>query len=623
MNPARQVRRPLTALALCFSAGLLAARLMHLPPLPLLSAAAFLLAWLCRRTSAPVLYLTCTCLAAAYGAIETAPQRTAASAWLHAAGQPPQCVSGRILDDPVDASGQSGFLLKTDLPSREVLRVYLRNPATPPAYGERWTLTGRITGYGHLRNGVSGYLRADGAQARRLCPAAPSLKGVCLHLRERAAGILQHAGRDFPEQTRLLLALLLGYREQMQPELFRMFSRTGTLHIFAISGLHVGVMAAILIAGLKTAGIARPAWGLLLIPALFLYVVSTGMKPSALRAFTMAAVYFAAPLAGRRPDAPSAIALAALVLLLINPGQISAPGFLLSFMVVSGIVMVHGETVRRINGLYRKGWEAPLRPLAGAHPVSALARGIGLLMLTSLAAWLFSMPLTARFFNTLSPVALIGNLFIIPLTFMIVLTGCLTLIAAPVFPPAALLFAQANGLFITALIGGIRYAEALPGAWFFVRAPSPAVMAFWYAGLTLLFAGPDRLKKGSILLVLLSLLLWGAQDLHPRHEITVVELPRSATLLRLPPNRWILVSCGDAFDTDQTVRMLQKQGVNRLEALVVSDPRADPDAVRQFTRLFRPREIRTADEHAPPRWAAGQGTVLISSGSSERPPEIP
>lgn len=627
MKPARQVRRPLTAIALFFATGLTLQQRLPLSPLLLLSLGAFLLAWLCHRRSTPILYLTCAWLAMTYGSIGSAPRLHPASPIFYENPGNQQCVTGNVIDDPVLFSERMEFRLKSNplgpRHKQSVLRVYIRNPQAPVTCGERWKITGNVTAYGRARNGAEGYLSASGDDAVRLSPARPSLKGLCYHFRHRAADILRSTGREFPEQTGILQALLLGYRQQIEPELYQTFARTGALHIFAISGLHVGVMASILIALLKTAGVTRPRWGLLLIPVLFLYVVSTGMKPSALRAFTMAAVYFAAPLAGRRPDAPSAIALAAGILLLIRPGQISEPGFLLSFLVVSGIIMVHSGTVRRMKGLYRKGWELPLRQLSGPHPAAALLRATGLLMLTSVAAWLFSMPLTARFFNTLSPIAMIGNLFIIPLTFIIVLTGCLTLIGGIVFVPAADLFMHANRMFISALIKGIQSIEALPGAWFFVRAPSMASVFLWYSGLTLFFVGPARLRKPALILTLLSVVLWSTEIVLSREEILLWSQADSAHLLHLPPDRWVLVSNGDAFNIDHTVRLLQKQGVNRLDALVVSDRWADSKAVLHLQNIFRPDTLWDAKENNRPCWPVGEGSVFISNGSpnglQERP----
>ena len=622
---AQQVRRPLVGVALAVAAGLYIQRYVGGNPLLLLSATAFLLTFVCRtvlfRRTAPLLYIACGLLAATYSAVETMPTFSRAVLPVAEVIFHEQQLTGRVKDEPsVSGDGTVSFLFhvatvccgEKQIPSDAVLRVYLKNPAVPVRFGELWLLKGRYTGYEKPRSGADGSLSVFGNGAVKLRLAAPSLLHSCYDVRRRAAEILRSGIEAFSDHVKLLHALLLGYRQSIPPELYQIFTRTGTLHIFAISGLHVGVMASILIAVLKIAGVPRPRWGWLLIPTLFLYVVSTGMKASALRAFTMAAVYFAAPLAGRRPDAPSAIALAALLLLAFNPAAIGDPGFLLSFVVVCGLLMVHGWAVRQTTGIRFAGWDAPLKQLNGPHPVAVLLRGVGALMLTSLAAWLFSMPITAQFFNTISPAALIGNLAVIPLTFMIMLTGSLALLSGALFFPLAALFNQANLLFISLLIWIVRCLSTLPGACRAVRAPSALITGLWYAGLVVICTGPVRWRKGALLLVLLSGLLWGAKQIVPCRDIKILREGSSAIALRLPENnQWVLMTDGNPFSAVRTIRLLQKEGVSRLQTLVVNESQADAGVVRQLQGIFRPQQTLTGrnDEVC---WTAGRGIIRIS-----------
>ncbi len=623
---AQQVRRPLVGIALSVAAGIYVQHSTGGSPLLLLSLTAFLLAvacWmaLCRRT-ALVIYIACGLLAAAYSAVEEMPAFSHTVLPVAEMNFHEQELTGTVEDEP-SVSGTDGtvsFLFHAEtvrcgeeqLPSDVVLRVYLKNSAAPVLFREQWQLRGRYTGYEKPRGGTSGFLSVSGANACKIKAAGNTPAGRCYKIRRNAAALLRPGVEAFPEQTQLLHAMLLGYRQSIPPALYQMFTRTGTLHIFAISGQHVVILAAIFIAGLKIFGISRPRWGLLLLPALFLYIFTTGLQPSALRALAMAAVFFAAPLVGRRPDVASSIALATVLLLALQPATIGDPGFLLSFVVVCGLILVNGWAVRQINGLRLAGWDAFLKPLGGSHPASALLRSIGLLMLTSLAAWLFSAPITARFFNTLSPAALIGNLAVIPLTFMIMLAGCLALLGGVFFLPAAALFNQANLLLISFLIWIVNRLSALPGACRAVRAPSALVTGLWYAGLVLFFTGPVRWRKGSLLLVLLSVLLWSTEHIELCRDIKILREGRSAVALRLPENRWVLVTDGSPFSTMRTIRLLQKEGINRLHALVVSDARADAGAVRQFQEIFHPQQIWTDNRKENPGWIAGEGSIRMS-----------
>jgi ComEC/Rec2-related protein len=347
-------------------------------------------------------------------------------------------------------------------------------------------------------------------------------------------------------------------------------------------------MAAILIAALKLIGISKPKWGFFLIPLLFIYVVSTGMKPSAFRAFTMASVYFAAPLVHRRPDSVSAIALSAMVLLFINPLQLGDPGFLLSFTVVSGIVMVHLYVSRRLGGVVRPNWAVPLSQLSGSRPIMAAGRTVALLALTSFAAWVFSVPLTAVFFHTISPAALLANLAVIPLTFMIVLTGCLSLLSAPVYLAAAVIFNHANRVFISVLITVIRGAEALP--WLscrFVQAPPVGSMILWYGGLIIFFAGPRRRGPVGFSLVLLAGLTWFMAS-HPVIDGLQIAIESDAAVIirSVKTRQQVLLVNGDSYSVSRARQRLRKEGINHLSALALCGKSLDEKAVSDLCKTF-------------------------------------
>ena len=623
---AQQVRRPLVGVALSIAVGLYVQRCMGGSPVILLGTAAFLLAFaswtVLRRQTDVLIYIVCGLLAATHSAIEEMPAFSRTALPVAEVNFHEQELTGTVEEEPSvsSADGTSSFLFRAasvnyagkQQPADAVLKVYLKESAVPVLFGEQWTLKGRYTSYEKLRGGADGFLSVSGADACRIKAVGTSLASWCYDVRRRAAALLRSGVEAFPEQTQLLHAMLLGYRQAIPPDLYQIFTRTGTLHIFAISGQHVVILGAIFIAGLKMFGLSRPRWGLLLIPALFLYIFTTGLQPSALRALAMAAVFFAAPLAGRRPDATSSIALATILLLVFQPANIGDPGFLLSFVVVCGLIMVNGWAMRQVNGLRLTGWDEPLRRLNGPHPAAALLRNTGMLMLTSLAAWLFSAPITAWFFNTLSPVALVGNLAVIPLTFMVMLAGCLALLAGVLFFPAAALFNQANLLFINLLIWIVRQLAALPGACRSVCEPSALATGLWYAGLILFFTGPSRWWKGALSLMLLSVLFWGAAHFEAGRDIKILREGSSAVALRLPENRWVLVTDGNPFSTMRTTRLLQKEGINRLYALAVSNARADAGSVRQFQEIFHPQQTWTSGCKEQSIWSAGEGSLRIS-----------
>ena len=270
---------------------------------------------------------------------------------------------------------------------------------------------------------------------------------------------------SLPVHQAVLKALVLGQRSTVPDEVMEHFRRTGTLHIFAISGLHVGIVGLLLAGLLKAFGIPRDHYAFYLIPLLALYVVATGMKSSALRALAMAAIYLVAPLFRRKPDIPGSVAFAAVLLLFFQPLELLSVGFIYSFSVVVFIVMVFASVPR--NWL-KGGWSK--------RYVSSLA-------ITSFAAGLASIPLTALFFGMFSPIAFAGNLIVVPLTFFIVLSGWLSLLV----PFATSVFNHAAAFFIELLLAAVNWMDRLPGSSCPVSPPPLSTVLLWYGSLVYLF----------------------------------------------------------------------------------------------------------------------------------------
>lgn len=285
------------------------------------------------------------------------------------------------------------------------------------------------------------------------------------HLRGKGAHALENGIEAHGDQLAVYKALLLGYRKAVPPEIYNRFTQTGTVHVFAISGLHVGMVGLFITIILKTLGVPRDKWGIWLLPLLLLYVCSTGMKSSALRAWTMAAVYFLAPLFRRKPDVPTAVAFAAILLLWLKPSEILSAGFIFSFTVVSFLVMAFSAIPRQwvVGG---EGWLRKVRTY------------IASLGITSVAAFVASIPLTALFFGNFSPVSLLGNLIVVPLTFCVVLTGWLSMLV----PVASEILNHAAVVFINGLLGSVGLLAQLPGACAPVPPPSLLAVLFWYVG---------------------------------------------------------------------------------------------------------------------------------------------
>ena len=459
-------------------------------------------------------------------------------------------------------------------------------------YGDRWLFHGLLStdeNRALLPARIQTYtFHANDGQAKFISGGhGHPVVAWCLNMRGKCRRILGLGLEAYPEQAGILRALLLGYREELPEALYRDFSSTGTVHLFAISGAHVMVMSVLLLALLRAIGVSRPHWILWLGPFLVLYTITTGMAPSAVRACIMAIVFWGAGLFGRRPDGLSSLALAALLILGYDPKQLVDLGFIFSFVTVAGLITLYPVMMAP----FRETAERDPWALQPDAPVKRMFRNslryLVSLVMVSLTAWLASTPFTARFFNLFSPVALPANIFAVPAASLVMLTGCLALVTGSVFTLAGEIFNHANRVFITILLKIIGAAAAIPGGHFYVRSPGPWFIGAWYALLFLFLLARHTLRR--IFLALVFLLAAAVLFPWPMDGATRIDLldvgHGQAVLIDAPGDHDLLVDTGPAYKARRVIEHIRRQGINRLEALVLTH--ADADHIGAAAEILR------------------------------------
>ena len=354
-----------------------------------------------------------------------------------------------------------------------------------PEYGERWEMNGDLRSprhKGELRRGAAAIFMVDNRDAQ-LLSGGHGLRIMCriFRGRGRAAASLTRGIEEFTAETGILQALILGYRSRLTEESSDLFALTGTLHIFAISGLHVGILCSLIMVILKSLRVTRVYWIIFLGPLLVAYTVGTGAKPSAIRACIMACAYFLAPLSKRKPDVISALAFAALAVLVFSPNQLFEVGFIFSFVVVMGLIVfypIFNDPMRRWLAkdalrIQPEKWWILMRRRALQY--------VGSLLALSCSAWLASAPLTAYFFGRFTPIALPGNILVIPLAFLIVVAGCLSIILGACAGWVGVVFNHASLALVSILVWGIEMMSKVPFASVNVEKPPMWLVLAWYA----------------------------------------------------------------------------------------------------------------------------------------------
>lgn len=234
---------------------------------------------------------------------------------------------------------------------------------------------------------------------------------------------------EHPGLAGLLRAMMLGQTHELSSEQRTLFMQSGTMHLFAISGLNIGVIATALHFLLMLARL--PVWVRFIVGAalLWLFVDITGASPSAVRAFAMA-VFIQAAFVLRRPrSALAALAASAFAVLLVAPLQVFSASFLMSYGIVTALLVLGLP----LSDAWIERW-TPWRLLPKPtwrwwhHLGDRAWRGLALAVAIGIATTLVSLVTGVQFFGLLTPGALAANLVLIPAAMLATLAGFASMI---------------------------------------------------------------------------------------------------------------------------------------------------------------------------------------------------
>ena len=430
------------------------------------------------------------------------------------------------------------------------MRRYLARHDVRTAFIARYPENGKIL----ARGGGNPILRAAHA-SRKLMDAA-----------------LGRGLEDSPDQHSLISGIVLGLREATPDEVEEEFQQTGTIHLFAVAGLHVGIVAYLLWTIANAVRLPRKAAICLIVPALFFYAAITGWNTASVRAATMAAVILGGAFLDRRVLAGNSLAAAAFLLLLFDTQQLFSMGFQLSFAVVGTIILLSDRVFTR---LVRWVQPDPFLPRTligppqrfGLHFWQMIARGASV----SLAAWIGSLLLILPYFYLITPVSIFANLAVVPIAFFVLAVGLMSLLTSFVAPWLALLFNHANWSLASAILATVNFFAHAPAGHIYLEWPS------WPKGV--------------------------------RAEITALDLGAGAAVHVRGRKREWLFDCGAERDFKRVVRSyLRSRGVNRLDGLALSHgDAAHLGATASILRTFWPREL--IDTASPDRSRAHRSLI--------------
>lgn len=338
---------------------------------------------------------------------------------------------------------------------------------------------------------TAAWLKSQGLAANLYCSRAEfsesscsfaTIQGVADELREHFATVLVPPGCEADKRNQVLCALILGDKTKSEPDTVNTFKRGGCLHIFAVSGLHVGIIAGILLLLLRFLPLGRTARTCIILTVVGAYVLMTGLAIPALRAYLMMALVLLGYELKRPVSLLNIWSAAALLILLCAPWQIYNAGFVLSFTVYAAICMAAGCVVKE------SAWFGPdtfiPRKIYNDSEVRLIkldlwVRGI---VVVSLSAWLVSLPVSMCFFHTFNLYSAFANTLISPLLPVVMGLG----VASLAFSWIPYLGSCVHFLAVTSagwLMQIVAFFSALPGAYLSTQTPqADASMMFYHTG---------------------------------------------------------------------------------------------------------------------------------------------
>lgn len=359
--------------------------------------------------------------------------------------------------------------------------VLVTLPRSPPAD----TFDGYLAGAGMNFRLTRGQILTE------LRPASAYYR-FCERAAERFHAILGSGiEQKYPELAGLLRAMMLGQTHELSSEQRTLFMQSGTMHLFAISGMNIGVIAAAI--QFLLAMLRLPMWARFILGAalLWLFVDITGASPSAVRAFIMAVFVHAAFVLRQPRNALAALAASALAVLLVAPLQVFSASFLMSYVIVTALLVLGLPLSDRWMERWTP-WSLLPRPTWRwwHHAGDKAWRGLALALAIGIATTLVSFVTSVQFFGLLTPGALAANLVLIPAAMLATLAGFISLLLGLTGIDAlAILPNHAAALFLWLVNWLVELSVQVPGVYVAAKFVSPWIGPALLATLLALLLG--------------------------------------------------------------------------------------------------------------------------------------
>lgn len=322
-----------------------------------------------------------------------------------------------------------------------------------------------------------------------------------------------------PENAGIIIALTTGDKSEIPQETKKAFSLSGTAHVLAVSGLHVGIFSAIVFLLLS---FVKNKWLKFFVFSgiIILFIIFTGYQPSAQRAGLMAITALFVYTSERRTELLNLLCWVVLLLIILSPQLILSPGFQMSVASIGGIALLYTPIKEKISKVFKRD------NVILSYIISSLAITISASVAVS--------PIVAYYFNVFSIISPIANIIIIPAITLSMIFAFIELVLSMFVPFLASFYASAADVFVTIAKTTSEVSASIP---YFYIANKTSFLISILISLLIIYLITANSKKLLIFRLVFGLIILTASiliiqpkenkkiEIIPRKQLTAVIIP--------------------------------------------------------------------------------------------------
>jgi competence protein ComEC len=402
-------------------------------------------------------------------------------------------------------------------------------------------------------------------------------------LRKAAVESLLGGSYSKDEEDKLLLALVLGYRADIDRSTIEAFRETGLLHFICLSGMNFGILIGLIWLICRAAGLLKRGAAIVCIIAAVLFLLVVPDNPPAFRAAVMCFAFCSAFIFRRRSNTYNSLALSAIVLLLISPTGLFEAGWQLSFASVLGILLFAKPIDSFLREKASDWFSFSDKPGPVGRFVAKIASVTGSAFSVSLAAWLTSAGFLVYHFYSVSWLTSVWTVLVSPLIGVLSFLGYLKLLVAFFLPSVAHIMGFVTTYLSSALIWIVKFFAGFQISSVHTGKIPLLAIILYYPLIAFVFLFPLRkpvIKKfictiaTAAIIVILAMPRWQkayGDDL----VITALDVGHGQSLLaKLPDGSCMLFDAGSLSRNNVGSRViipfLQYSGITKLNSVILS-----------------------------------------------------